>query len=266
MNPVWLILFPGGTNRCLTMSYDDGREHDRRLIEIFNRYGIKGTFHLNAYSVEKEGFIPGSEYRTLYAGHEVSSHMATHPYPVDLPASNVVKQVIDDRVALEQASGQIVRGMSYPFGNYNDSVIASCRAAGMEYARTCVSTGKFAVPEDFMRWHPTCHHKESIIDRIEPFLTNNRFSRMKIFYVWGHSYEFGDDKWDLIESFCDKIGGRDDVWYATNIEIVDYINAVRGLRFSSELTMVYNPSALDVWFLYQGDTVCVGAGQTMTLA
>ena len=73
MNPVWLMLFPGGTNRCLTMSYDDGREHDRRLIEIFNQYGIKGTFHLNAYSVEKEGFIPGSEYRTLYAICEETS-------------------------------------------------------------------------------------------------------------------------------------------------------------------------------------------------
>ena len=40
--------FPGGKHKVLTMSYDDGQIHDRRLIEIFNKYGIKGTFHLNS--------------------------------------------------------------------------------------------------------------------------------------------------------------------------------------------------------------------------
>ena len=38
------------------------------------------------------------------------------------------------------------------------------------------------------------------------------------------------------------------MWYATNIEIVDYVNALRGLKFSADSTMVYNPSAVDVYF------------------
>ena len=40
--------FPGGKHKVLTMSYDDGREEDYRLVEMFNKYGIKGTFNLNA--------------------------------------------------------------------------------------------------------------------------------------------------------------------------------------------------------------------------
>ncbi len=33
--------FPGGKHKVLTMSYDDGRLEDRRLVELFNRYGIR---------------------------------------------------------------------------------------------------------------------------------------------------------------------------------------------------------------------------------
>ena len=39
--------FPEGKFKVLTMSYDDGREPDKKLIDIFNNNGIKGTFHLN---------------------------------------------------------------------------------------------------------------------------------------------------------------------------------------------------------------------------
>ena len=40
--------FPGGKHKALTFSYDDGRIFDKRLIEIFNKNGMKGTFNLNA--------------------------------------------------------------------------------------------------------------------------------------------------------------------------------------------------------------------------
>lgn len=40
-------IYPGGRHRIVTFSYDDGPEQDARLIELFNRYGVKGTFHLN---------------------------------------------------------------------------------------------------------------------------------------------------------------------------------------------------------------------------
>ena len=39
------ICFPEGKHKVLTMSYDDGKLADRRLVSIFNHYGIKGTFH-----------------------------------------------------------------------------------------------------------------------------------------------------------------------------------------------------------------------------
>ncbi len=44
----------------------------------------------------------------------------------------------------------------------------------------------------------------------------------KIFYVWGHSYEFdeADGKWDRFEEFCQLISGHSDIFYGTNKEII----------------------------------------------
>ena len=59
------ICFPGGKHKVLTMSYDDGKIDDYRLVSIFNENGIKGTFHLNSQLPMKER-IPVSEYKKLY--------------------------------------------------------------------------------------------------------------------------------------------------------------------------------------------------------
>lgn len=42
-----LHCYPDGKKRVVTFSYDDGSENDARLTELFNRYGVKGPFHLN---------------------------------------------------------------------------------------------------------------------------------------------------------------------------------------------------------------------------
>lgn len=46
--------FPEGKAKALTMSYDDGKIQDERLIGIFNKYGIKGTFNVNYDLMERE--------------------------------------------------------------------------------------------------------------------------------------------------------------------------------------------------------------------
>ena len=36
-----LMRFPGGRQRALTLSYDDGVEQDVKLIDIMKKYGLK---------------------------------------------------------------------------------------------------------------------------------------------------------------------------------------------------------------------------------
>ena len=56
MNKIYKA-FPGGKHKVLTFSYDDGKLEDRRLVEIFNKNGLRGTFNLNTVSRKTNGRI-----------------------------------------------------------------------------------------------------------------------------------------------------------------------------------------------------------------
>lgn len=260
-------LYPNGKTKALTMSYDDGRTYDRRLIEIFNKNGIKGTFHLNSSKFSTPGYVERDEIASLYKGHEISAHTLTHPFPNFLPREGLITEICEDRKNLEAIAGYPVTGMSYPFGEYTGDIIAQFRALGMVYSRTTRSTNGFGIPEDFMQWHPTCHHKGDILNKLEYFKNPpRRVPCLMLFYVWGHSYEFNNDNnWELIEEFCEKASGLDDVYYATNIEIYEYISALRRLVFGIDCRTVYNPSALTLWFTVDGRAVSVKPGETLKL-
>lgn len=68
-----------------------------------------------------------------------------------------------------------------------------------------------------------------------------------------------------MEQFCKQVGGRDDIWYATNIAIYDYMQAVSQLEFTADADRVYNRSAADCWLYVNGATVRLPAGEITAL-
>lgn len=257
-------LFPEGKRKALTLSYDDGRVFDRRLVEIMNKYGIRGTFHLNTAYEKDDRYVRRSEYKSLYAGHEISCHGHVHPDYTNIPLSGIAGDLIENKRILEEEAGCPVRGMSYPYGRFNEKTVEILRGCGMEYSRTVSNTpekGRFELPADFMRWNPTCKHHDCL--KILPeFMDTHYKDRLTVFYVWGHSYEFDhDNNWELIETFCREASGQKDVWYAANIEIMDYQNAIRSLRVSANGGMYYNPSLTDIWATSPDGPVCIRSGE-----
>ena len=246
--------FPGGKFKCLTMSYDDGQIHDRRLVEIFNKNGIRGTFHLNSGLALTDGQrLRPQEFPALYRGHEVACHTVTHPTIARCPMPGVVSQVLDDRIALERVMGYPVRGLSYPNGSHSAEIRDMLRHVGIRYSRVVGNSDGFELPEDFMRWKATCHHNHRLLELGSKFLTLYKSQYQYLMYVWGHSYEFEQqDNWTLIEDFCFMMGGRDDIWYATNIEIVDYMDTFSRLQFAADNSFVYNPSVASAWIRVDG--------------
>lgn len=256
------ICLPQGKHKVLTMSYDDGNVADLRLVEIFNKNGIKGSFHINAGLDNYVMKLSDDEFRKLYSGHEVSAHSYTHPTIARSPKEQIVQQVIFDRQGLERKCGYPVRGLSYPNGSVSDEVVSVLESCGVEYARTVESTKWFSFPDNYLRWNPTCHHSDNLIERGKEFLDLHKTQYLFMMYVWGHSYEFDrENNWELMEEFCEMMGGKSDIWYATNIEIVDYMNAAKSLKYTIDLDMVYNPSATDVWLDVGGNVHCLKAGE-----
>ncbi|MDQ1913226.1 polysaccharide deacetylase family protein [Paenibacillus sp. GD4] len=264
--PKVLMCFPGGRHKALTMSYDDGRNADKRLVDIFNRHGIKGTFHINSGLFGTPDRIGEEEIKDLYEGHEISAHTLTHPTIARCPNELIVHEVMEDRRNLERIAGYTVRGMSYPNGSYNRRIKELLPGLGIEYARVVPSTGHFGMPDDWLEWQPTCHHNRDLMKHAETFVGLHKTQYLYLMYVWGHSYEFdNDNNWHVIEEFCAYVGGKDEIWYATNIEIVDYTKAFEQLKFSAGLDFVYNPTAIDVWLSVDGQMVEVKSGEQKRL-
>jgi peptidoglycan/xylan/chitin deacetylase (PgdA/CDA1 family) len=86
-------LYPGGLAKAITFSYDDGQVYDRRLIEIFNQAGFKGTFHLNSGNLDKDGYVQKAELPTLYAEHEIACHGVTHRHPRQMNQTEWLREV-----------------------------------------------------------------------------------------------------------------------------------------------------------------------------
>lgn len=282
--------FPGGKHKVLTLSYDDGKLADRRLVAIFNKYDIKATFNLNSGLCHDDNRIPPDEWVDLYKGHEVATHTVTHPTIDRCPTIEIIEEYLNDKKFLESVMGYPVRGHAYPNGSYSKRVegiletlgIKYGRIIGDEYASTYATllakekcgidvvgdTNGFAFPENFLEWKATCHHNHNLLGFADSFLSLKKKQYLNMMYVWGHSYEFDrDDNWDVIEEFCRRVSHQDDIWYATNIQIVDYMEAFDRLQFAADLSFVYNPSFMSVWIIINNDKVVeIPGGATVTLS
>ena len=274
-----LMRFPEGRAKTLTLSYDDGTEQDVRLMNIMTEHGLKGTFNLNSGQYAEEGavfpentlFRPLSRKAALklykHSGMEIAVHGVHHPFLEQLPRNLCTYEVLQDRIQLERDYDVIVRGMAYPWGTYSDDVVETLRCCGIAYSRTVEHTEKFDLPADWLRLPSTCRHTNPrLMELAKRFVEGKVAYAPWMFYLWGHSYEFErDDNWSVIEEFAAYMGGRDEIWYATNIQIYDYFTAYQRLVFSMDRKKIYNPTAQLLFFeldkvIYRirpGETICI---------
>ncbi len=278
--------FPGGKAKAVTFSYDDGVRADLRLIETMNRYSIKGTFNLAGWVLNAQ---PGGNRLTveevqkyiLDAGHEVAVHGMEHRAPGILRAAQGIREVLSCRVELEKAFGRIIRGMAYPdtgIGRLTSGVdYATIRKylqdLDIVYARTLAGDNKnFMMPEDWYAWMPSVRHANpEALEYAKAFVqlqipTYVAAQYPRLFYLWGHSYEFDDNNnWELLDQLCAELGNRDDIWYATNMEIYEYTQAYNSLIYSADGTRIYNPTLYRIWFVQHGVPYSIASGETLVM-
>lgn len=271
-----LMRFPDFKYKAVTLSYDDDTAHNKKLVSILDEYGLKCTFNLNSerFAKKENGeTLTESQAVELFKNgkHEIAVHGKKHLSLAEFDCAVCADEIAGDRKNLESLFGRIVKGMAYACGSYNDEVVNVLKTCGINYARTVESTGKFDIPSDWLKMPATCHHADPRLNSLtEEFLKDYPDTRHyvhktpKLFYLWGHAYEFAHgDNWYVIEEFAKKVGNRDDVWYATNGEVYDYVKAFESLEFSVAGDMIKNPSSTDVYLNYCGKDVKVPAGATV---
>ncbi|MBQ9714125.1 MAG: polysaccharide deacetylase family protein [Clostridia bacterium] len=223
-----------GKKKAVTFSFDDGVRQDIRLVEILNKYGLKGTFNLNSGLLGLPGClkhlnvdhtkIKASEVKALYEGHEIAVHSLTHPTLVDLDEETIIRQVEEDRKALEAICGYPIVGMAYPNGPNDDRVAAIiANNSPIRYSRTTESTYSFKVQkENLLRYNPTVYYIQPQLDELVDKFLASESDEDQLLYIWGHSYEMdaGLITWEKFEEVCKKLANRDDIFYGTNKEVL----------------------------------------------
>ncbi len=272
-----ILRFPGFKLRAVTLSYDDGQVHDEKMLEIISKYGIKATFNIcsGCYGDEKhQSNLTKEKAIELYNSHdcEVASHGKNHLPLTEVNRLVAFNDILECRDDLEKDFKRIIRGFAYAYGVYNEDVVKMLKDCGIVYARTVGGSEEFELPHDWLRWQGTCHHENPrLMELIEEFLSEPKTSWFwhtypRLFYLWGHSYEFNNNKnWDKLETICKKLGNREDVWYATNIEVYEYVNAFDNLRFTVNGKLVENSSNIDVYTFINDKNVLIPKNQTIEI-
>ncbi|HPE95942.1 MAG TPA: polysaccharide deacetylase family protein [Bacillota bacterium] len=227
-------MFRNGKMKAVTFSYDDGVTQDIRLVEILDYYGLKATFNINSGLLGTDGYlerggvevthrkIKPDQVARIYCNHEVAAHTLTHPMLPELPEEEIIRQVNGDVLALESLVGYDIVGMAYPGGGVNhDARVQKIikENTKIKYARTITSTYSFDRQSDLLCFNPTVYH---IMESQQLFALGEEFVRLepdepKLFYIWGHSYEFDiAGTWKQFEDFCKLISGKNDIFYGTN--------------------------------------------------
>ncbi len=229
-----------GKMKAVTFSYDDGTTQDIRLVELFNKYNLKATFNISSeffgriHSLNRNGkdinhsAIKAEDVKYVYDGHEIAAHTLTHKFLPDIEDDEeIIRQIEQDRLNLSELSGYEVKGLAYPGGGENcNQHIADLvkNNTGIKYARTIGVTKSFDPYPDLYRyvgsWTP-CKDWDTLYEMGKEFISLTT-DTPKIFYIWGHSYEFDifPERWELFEEFLKLISNHNDIFYGTNMEIL----------------------------------------------
>jgi len=223
-----------------TTSWDDGNSLDIKLLNLMNKYGIKGTFYIpfkgRHFSLRVHEIIK------ISMSQEVGAHTLSHIELPGLDDEEILQQVSESKAKLENLTKKKVTAFCYPRGKYDENVAKIVQNAGFEYART-TERFKFELAKNPMLNGVSCQTIMFKADLFK-FLKINYFNPIKlkdfsnwydfavnlfehakkkngIFHLWGHSWEIENlGLWRDLEKFFDYVSKQKDVKFVTNSELM----------------------------------------------
>jgi peptidoglycan/xylan/chitin deacetylase (PgdA/CDA1 family) len=122
----------------IVLTFDDGwKDHYLTVLPILKQHHFVATFFVIAGSVGNSAYMDWQQVQGLASeGMDVQSHTMTHPRLSTLSQSKAHYEIFESKKVLEKKLNKAVTVLAYPFGSYDDDVIAITKAAGYEGAAT----------------------------------------------------------------------------------------------------------------------------------
>ena len=270
--------YPNFSTKAATFSFDDGISQDIELIKVLDECNAKATFYLvgsrlkdnfkSAAKSENETETEIYNYvKELYKNHEIGNHTYKHT-PADLEdgktrkdsqgntltgvsEDKLVQDVNDNQKFIKENLDATTRGIAWPNGlpfnrsDYN-AIKKGIETSGHVFTRDTDNAASFELPTNWMQWK-TNGHISQMTDKTNEFINISSTDGLKLLYIWGHSYEFGENTAvGTLEKFKENLNKlkNANVWFATNGEVYDYANAMNKLSISDDVVTNHSNQTL----------------------
>lgn len=115
------------------LSFDDGyADHYTIAFPLLRKYGFTGIFFIITGFLDerREGYLSWDQVQEMHvAGMEIGVHSYTHPDLRGQTLDYIVWQTLGPKQAVEAHTGQPAPFFCYPFGRYDEQVIAVVKSA-----------------------------------------------------------------------------------------------------------------------------------------
>ncbi len=266
---MFTLLYKDFLSKAVTFSYDDGTFYDVFLVELFHKYGIKGTFNINSglfgammhidfgHKIVYHNRLSEDQTAMLYKGHELAAHSLTHPLLTGQTKEVLDREVLTDMANLDRITGEKTVGFVIPGGPHDETLDTYLRDKVL-YERTAAANHSFELPEDFHPFDPTVFHMDPEFLPLCKEYVRSAPDHATWLYIWGHSYEFSlFDTYKNLSEACEMFASCKDLWIAPNRDIIGYVQC--GRRIREEKGQLINDTDCDIYGRWNGKNVVVPA-------
>ncbi|MBD2721664.1 polysaccharide deacetylase family protein [Hymenobacter armeniacus] len=178
--------------RPIVLTFDDGyTDNYTNLLPLMQQYGYRGVLYLlgdfdvryNQWDLAADPTEPRSDIMDraqkeafVAAGWEIGAHTMSHPRLTTLPLPEAAQEIARSKAALETALHTSVVSFAYPYGDLNEPVKETVRAAGFALG-VATDTGGLTIEDDRMQ-----------VFRINMFPNESTSSLFKKTSAWYRKY------------------------------------------------------------------------------
>jgi peptidoglycan/xylan/chitin deacetylase (PgdA/CDA1 family) len=128
--------------RSLVLTFDDGyADFFDTALPILRGLGLKAVAYVVPGFLDRPGYMKVDQVQQLDDSGvvEIASHTLSHPDLTKVEASEVNIQLQASKARLEELLGHQVTDFCYPFGRFDERIVAAVAAAGYQTATTEVA-------------------------------------------------------------------------------------------------------------------------------